>query len=199
MSQLRIGIVLGSTRVGRFADRPAEWLLGVANKRGGAAFEIVDLRDYPMPFFDAPKSPLREPPTNEVARRWARKVAELDGYVFVTAEYNRSISAVLKNALDHIYFEPARKPAAFVGYGAVGAAHAVEQLRLMTIELNMVAMKSGVHINMEPMLGLLREGRSFGDFPYLAPTVTVMLDELSWYARTLKAGRDAEPTEAAAA
>ena len=54
MSQLRIGIVLGSTRVGRFADRPAEWLLDIANKRGDAAFELVDLRDYPMPFFDAP-------------------------------------------------------------------------------------------------------------------------------------------------
>lgn len=138
------------------------------------------------------------PQTNEVALRWARKVSELDGYIFVTAEYNRSISGVLKNALDHIYDEPARKPAAFVGYGAVGAARAVEQLRLMAVELSMVPMKAGVHINMEPLLGMLRGGKDFADYDYLAPTVTAMLDELAWYTRTLKAGREAEALEQAA-
>ncbi len=82
---LRIGIVLGSTRAGSFADKPADWLMGIAEKRGDATFEIVDLRDYPMPFFDEPKSPFREPPKNEVARRFTRKVAELDGFIFVSS------------------------------------------------------------------------------------------------------------------
>ena len=191
-SKPRIGIILSTTRETRFADRPAQWVLDIAKTRGDADYEIVDLRDYPIPFFDAVGSPRFVPQTNEVALRWARKVSELDGYIFVTAEYNRSISGVLKNALDHIYDEPARKPAAFVGYGAVGAARAVEQLRLMAVELSMVPMKAGVHINMEPLLGMLRGGKDFADYDYLAPTVTAMLDELAWYTKTLKLGREAE-------
>lgn len=198
MSTPRIGIILSTTRETRFADRPAQWVLDTAKARGDADYEIVDLRDYPIPFFDAVGSPRFVPQTNDVALRWAKKVSELDGYIFVTAEYNRSISGVLKNALDHIYDEPARKPAAFVGYGAVGAARAVEQLRLMAVELSMVPMKAGVHINMEPLLGMLRGGKDFADYDYLAPTVTAMLDELAWYTRTLKAGRDAEALEQAA-
>jgi NAD(P)H-dependent FMN reductase len=197
-SKPRIGIILSTTRETRFADRPAQWVLDIAKARGDADYEIVDLRDFPIPFFDAVGSPRFVPQTNEVALRWARKVSELDGYIFVTAEYNRSISGVLKNALDHIYDEPARKPAAFVGYGAVGAARAVEQLRLMAVELSMVPMKAGVHINMEPLLGMLRGGKDFADYDYLAPTVTAMLDELAWYTKTLKAGREAEALEQAA-
>ncbi|KQW81304.1 FMN reductase [Devosia sp. Root413D1] len=197
-SKPRIGIILSTTRETRFADRPAQWVLDIAKARGDADYEIVDLRDFPIPFFDAVGSPRFVPQTNEVALRWARKVSELDGYIFVTAEYNRSISGVLKNALDHIYDEPARKPAAFVGYGAVGAARAVEQLRLMAVELSMVPMKAGVHINMEPLLGMLRGGKDFADYDYLAPTVTAMLDELAWYTKTLKAGREAEVLEQAA-
>jgi NAD(P)H-dependent FMN reductase len=199
MSRPRIGIVISTTRQGRFGDKVAAWIAGIAAGRTDLDFEIVDLRDYPLPMFDSVMSPRFAPIDTPAATRWAARMAELDGYVFVTAEYNRSISAVLKNALDHIYFEPARKPAAFVGYGAVGAARAVEQLRLVSIELNMVAMKSGVHINMEPMVGLLREGKSFADYPYLAPTVTVMLDELAWYAKTLKAGRDTDALQPVAA
>ena len=197
-SKPRIGIILSTTRETRFSDRPAQWVLDIAKARGDADYEIVDLRDFPIPFFDAVGSPRFVPQTNEVALRWARKVSELDGYIFVTAEYNRSISGVLKNALDHIYDEPARKPAAFVGYGAVGAARAVEQLRLMAVELSMVPMKAGVHINMEPLLGMLRGGKDFADYDYLAPTVTAMLDELAWYTKTLKAGREAEVLEQAA-
>lgn len=199
MSKPRIGIIISTTRQGRFGDNVAAWVAGIAAERADLEFEIVDLRNYPLPMFDAAMSPRFAPIDTPAASRWAAKVAELDGYVFVTAEYNRSISAVLKNALDHIYFEPAKKPAAFVGYGAVGAARAVEQLRLISIELNMVAMKSGVHINMEPLLGMLREGKSFADYPYLAPTVTVMLDEFAWYAKILKAGRDADALQAVAA
>lgn len=199
MTKPRIGIIISTTRQGRFGEKVAAWVAGIAAERTDLDFEIVDLRDYPLPMFESAMSPRFAPIDTPEASRWAAKMAEFDGYVFVTAEYNRSITAVLKNALDHIYFEPARKPAAFVGYGAVGAARAVEQLRLMTIELNMVAMKSGVHVNMEPLVGMLREGKSFAHYPYLAPTVTVMLDELAWYAKTLKAGRDADAPEAVAA
>lgn len=186
----RIGIVLSTTRASRFADKPAQWLLDITALRGDADYEIVDLRDYPMPFFEEERSPAFVPPANEAARRWGAKIAELDGFIFVTAEYNHSIPGVLKNALDYAYLEFNRKPATFVGYGGVGAARAVEQLRLILAEMQVASLKHTVHINAAEFVGL-RQGKSFDDFPYLADTVHPMLDHLIWWTTTLKVGRDA--------
>lgn len=198
MTKPRIGIILSTTRAARFGDRPAQWVKEIAEARGDASYEIVDLRDYPIPYFAAPASPRFVPLTETNALRFAKRITELDGYVFVTAEYNHTIPAELKNALDHLFAEGERKPAAFVGYGAVGGARAVEHLRQIAVEVGMVPTRAAVHINMEPLLGMLREGKDFGDYPYLAPTVTTMLDELSWYAKVLKAGREEEAQEEAA-
>jgi NAD(P)H-dependent FMN reductase len=187
---LQIGVVLGSTRIGRFANKPAEWVMGLAQKCEGARFELVDLRDYPMPFFDQPKSPLREPSKNEVVQRWARKVGELDGFVFVTGEYNHGIPAVLKNALDHVYAEFNRKPATFVGYGNAGGARAIEQLRLTLIELQVAPLRGAVHLSREQFMGMLLDGKSFADFASLGRTGEAMLSELVWWAEALRAGRE---------
>src|SRR5260221_10333735 len=130
MAKPRIGIVISTTREGRFGDKPARWIRDLATARNDLEVELIDLRDYPMPFFAEPHSLLYAPPKDEVARRWGQKVAELDGFIFVTAEYNRGLPAVLKNALDYAYKEFNRKPAAYVGYGGVGGARAGEQLRL---------------------------------------------------------------------
>lgn len=195
MNKPKIGIILSTTREARFADRPTRWVLDIAEARGDALYELVDLRDYPMPFFAAPMSPGYAPVDHEVTRRWAAKMAELDGYIFITAEYNHSITGVLKNALDHVYHEPRRKPAAFVGYGGVGGARAVEQLRLICIEMQMAPTRTAVHIGMEPMLGMLRDGKDFGDYDHLGAAVGPMLDELLWWTRVLKTGREAAATD----
>lgn len=187
---LRIGVILGSTRIGRFADKPAEWVMGLARKHAGATFELLDLRDYPMPFFDQPKSPLREPSQHEVAQRWARKLGELDGFVFVTGEYNHSIPAVLKNALDHVYAELNRKPATFVGYGNAGGARAIEQLRLMLVELQVAPLRGAVHLSREQFVGILLDGKTFADFASLEQAGQAMLSELTWWAEALRAGRE---------
>ncbi|MGV8831427.1 MAG: NADPH-dependent FMN reductase [Devosia sp.] len=197
MTKPRIGIIISTTREGRFGERVARWVAEQAADRQDIETEIVDLRNYPLPFFDAVASPAYVPIDTPEARKWAGKIAELDGYIFITAEYNHSISGVLKNALDYLFAEPNRKPAAFVGYGAVGGARAVEQLRMIAIELDIVPLKKAVHVNMEPLVGMLREGKDFADYPYLAPTVETMLDELSWYADALKAGRLAADRDAA--
>ena len=153
-------------------------------------FELVDLRDYPMPFFDEPKSPLREPAKNEVARKWAKKIAELDGFVFVTSEYNHSIPASLKNALDYAYAEWNKKPAAFVAYGSAGGARAVEQLRLMLVELQVAPLRNAVHIfGRAEFIEILMNGKTFSDFPHLEQAAESMLDDLIWWATTLRAGR----------
>lgn len=195
MTKLKIAIIVGTTRQGRFADRPVQWIFDLAGKRGHAAFEIVDLRDYPMPFFDELISPAWAPPKNEVAQTWARKVAEFDGFIFVTAEYNHSIPAVLKNAMDYAYTEFNRKPAAFIGYGGVGGARAIEQLRLIAIELQLAPLKKAVHIGTAEYLGLLKHGKTFADYPHLVQGADALLDDLLWWTSALKTARTTQPNE----
>ena len=134
MTLSKIAIIIGTTRTGRFADHPAGWLKTLVEPRSDAVFETIDLRDWPLPIYDDPKSPLWATPENELAQAWGRKLAEFDGFIFITAEYNHGIPAVLKNAIDWVYPQLNRKAASFVGYGGVGAARAIEQLRLNLIE-----------------------------------------------------------------
>src|SRR5215213_6321790 len=122
MTKPKIAIIISTTRATRFGDKPAKWISDIAAQRTDLVSEIIDLRDFPMPFFDEVASNAWVPSTNEVAQRWQKKIAEFDGYIFVSAEYNRGVPAVLKNALDYAYPEWNKKPAAFVGYGSVGAA-----------------------------------------------------------------------------
>lgn len=189
MTNPKIAIILSSTRQSRFADKPAQWLYEIATQRSDLDFELVDLRNFPMPFFDEVASNAWSPSTNPVAQRWQQKVAEFDGYIFITAEYNHSITAVLKNALDYAYPEWNRKPAACVGYGSVGAARAIEHLRLICVELQMVPIRTGVHIQGGDFMAVWQQGKSLNDFPYLQPNVANMLDELAWWSKTLKTAR----------
>lgn len=191
MTALTIGIILGTTRPARFADRAAYWLQRMTAGRHDLAFEVVDLRDYPMPLFEEDVPPLYAPSGHPVVKKWAAKVASLDGFIFVTAEYNRSVPAALKNALDSIYPEFGHKPAAFVGYGGVGAARAIEHLRLICIELQMAPTRTAVHIGLEPFLAVLQQGKALDDFDFLAQGAQTMLDELSWWAKALKPARAA--------
>jgi len=191
----KIGIIISTTRPGRFADIPTNWLFNIAKERNDADFEIVDLRDYPMPFFEE-KMPLANAPAqNEVALRWGKTIASLDGYIFVTAEYNHSIPAVLKNALDYLYSEIHRKPATFLGYGGTGAARAIGHLGQI---LAAASLKHTVHIGMVEMIGMLREGKSMADYPYLDDFAKRMLDEIVWWANTLKEGRSGDEVAEAA-
>jgi NAD(P)H-dependent FMN reductase len=155
-------------------------------------FEIVDLRDYPMPFFEEKMALAYAPAQNETALHWGKKIARLDGYIFVTAEYNHSIPAVLNYALDYLYSEIHRKPATFVGYGGTGAARAVEHLRHILAEEQVASLKHTVHIGMVQMIGMLREGKSMADYPYLDEFARRMLDEIVRWDNTLKEGRSGD-------
>ena len=104
--------MIASTREGRFGEKPAQWIHEIAKQRTDLVFELIDLRDHPLPFFNEPRSPAYGPVNNEVGRRWAGKLATLDGLIVVTPEYNHGPSAVLKNALDYAYTEFVRKPSA---------------------------------------------------------------------------------------
>lgn len=190
MTQTRIGIVISTTRKNRFADKPTQWLLKQIEGHPELSPELLDLRAFPMPFFDEQTAPAYAPPRCEAARSWAARIAEMDGFIFVTAEYNRSIPAVLKNALDYAYQEFNRKPAAFLGYGGVGAARAIEQLRLICIELQLAPLRNAVHIAMEQYLAVLNGERQIEDFEFLNTSAKSMLRDLSWWSRALRSARN---------
>src|SRR6266536_3984681 len=105
MAKPKLGVIVGSTRQGRFADHPANWIKQVASQRAESDVELVDIRDYGMPLFDEATSPAWGPSKSEGAQRWQKKIASLDGFIMVTSEYNRGPPASLKNALDYAYNE----------------------------------------------------------------------------------------------
>jgi NAD(P)H-dependent FMN reductase len=189
MAMPKIAVIMSTTRAARFADIPAAWICDLARARGDMDIELVDLRDYPLPFFDETASNLYTPSRSEVAQRWQRKVAEFDGYISVTAEYNRGIPAVLKNALDYAYPEWNRKAAACLGYGSVGGARSIEQLRLNCIELQMAPTRNGVHIQGVDFFEALQNRRPLADIPFIKQNAATMLDELSWWSMALRSAR----------
>ena len=128
---MKVQIILGSTRPGRVSERVAKWVANSAGQKDGIQTEVVDLKDYPLEFFNEPMSP-RYNPNRVIApevKKWLDKVAEADAYIFVTPEYNHSIPGVLKNALDYITSEITHKPATIVAHGSVGGARATMHLK----------------------------------------------------------------------
>lgn len=192
MTKPKIGIIVGSTRPGRFADHPAKWINEIAGKREEFDVELLDLRDWPLPFFNEEMSPAWGPSKSEVALRWQKKIDSLEGFIVVAAEYNRGPTAVLKNALDYGYKEWNKKPIAFVGYGGVGGARSVEQLRLHSIELQMAPIRAAVHIQIPVYLAVIKGEKGLNDFPELVQGAKDMLDQFAWWLKALKTARDGD-------
>ncbi|TIO07285.1 NADPH-dependent FMN reductase [Mesorhizobium sp.] len=192
MSKPKIAIVVGSTRAARFADVPTQWIAKIAKSHADIDVEVVDLRDFPLPFFDEVASSAWAPSQNEVAQRWQKKVAEFDGFIFTAAEYNHGPTAVLKNAIDYAANEWNKKPAGFVGYGAVGGARAVEQLRMHAVELQMAPVKSAVHISWADFLAVRQGEKKLDEIEHLNQSATALINDIAWWARALKAARQAD-------
>ena len=174
----RIGIILGSTRPNRNGEQVAKWVYDIASRRSDAEFELVDLRDYPLPHLDEPLPPSMGQYQNEHTRQWAEKIASFDGFVMVTPEYNHSTSGVLKNAIDYLFAEWNNKAVGIVSYGAVGGARAAEHLRLVAGELQMADVRQQV------ALSLLTEFENFSVFKpgdYNVAALGTLLDQvIAW-------------------
>jgi NAD(P)H-dependent FMN reductase len=192
---LRLQIIIGSTRPGRFADKPVAWLKDRLEGRDDFELDVLDLRDYPLPFFESPTSParsLREYPNDDIAKLGKRFDAA-DGYIAVTSEYNHGYPASLKNAMDTVFPEFNKKPMTFVGYGNAGGARAIEQLRLVSVEFEMAPLRRAVHIFPDLMLpAMTAEEFTPEIFESLDPRLEMMITELIWWANALKAARDAD-------
>lgn len=191
-NQFNIKVIIGSTREGRFSDKAASWISDEIKKEENVAVEILDLRDYEMPFFNESATPSykTEPYKNEAVVRFTVKIKEGDAFVIVTPEYNRGTTAVLKNAIDWVYQEWNNKPVAFVSYGTVGGARAVEQLRLNAIELQMTPIRESININGEQffpvVFGKGTPGELFANYNEKAKS---MITQLLWWTSALKNAR----------
>jgi NAD(P)H-dependent FMN reductase len=176
----RIGIILGSTRPNRNGEQVAQWVIELASQRQDAEFELVDLRDYPLPHLDEPLPPSLGQYANDHTTGWAQKIASFDGFVIVTPEYNHSTSGVLKNAIDFLYAEWNNKAVGFVSYGGVGGARAAEHLRLIAGELQMADVRQQV------ALSLITEFENFSVFKpgaYNVDALHTLLDQvIAWSA-----------------
>jgi NAD(P)H-dependent FMN reductase len=142
------------------------------------------------------------PSQDPKAVHWQKTLAGFDGFVVVTPEYNHSVPAVLKNALDQAYKEWMRKPMGFLGYGGTGAARAIEHLRGIAVELQMVPLRNAVHIGggefmkVHPLAG---NGPIEAIAEAIAPAANALLDELAWWAKATRAARLADAAGALAA
>jgi NAD(P)H-dependent FMN reductase len=176
ISKLNIGIILGSTRQGRVSPQVGQWVKGIADQRGDANYEIVDIADFKLPL-------LGETDATEQAEAWNKKLASLDGFVFIVQEYNHSISAALKNALDYARETWNNKAAGIVSYGSVGGARATEHLRGILGEL-LVA-----DVRVHPALSLFTDFVNFTEFKPAemhVGTVNEMLGQLISWSGALK-------------
>ncbi|WP_067508383.1 NADPH-dependent FMN reductase [Actinoplanes sp. TFC3] len=184
----KIGIILGSTRPGRNGEAVAKWVLENAAQRTDAEFELVDLLDFPLPHLDEPVPPSMAQYSKPHTIAWAEKIASFDGFVFVTPEYNHTTSGVLKNALDYLFAEWNNKAAGFVGYGSVGGARAIENLRLIAGELMMADVRAAVTLSL---------ATDFVNWSQFTPgehqlgALTAMLDQLVGWTKALEPVRNA--------
>ena len=166
---LKVGLIVGSTRPNRFADIPARWLVEGASARRHLQLSVLDLRDFRC-HFSTSRGPRWPPGASSLSPRQrlgANVSAGSTPSWPESAESNHGPTAVLKNAFDSALNEWQRKPIAFVGYGGVGAARAIETLRGVVIELQMAPITYEVNVAMEPFLGILQKGRALDDYEYL--------------------------------
>ncbi len=189
---LNIGLIVGSTRPGRFACTPARWIEDGAIERRDFQLETLDLLDAGLPFVDEaiPASLLGGTHSNPAAHAWSRRLGRYDGYIATVAEYNHGPTAALKNAFDNAWSEWRRKPIAFVGYGTTGATRAIGQLHTIVVELQMAPLRHEVTIGMEPFNAVRNNEKSLSDYTHLTHARTAMFDDLVWWANALKRARN---------
>jgi len=185
---MHLQIIVGSTRQGRRSRPVADWAYQFAAARTDLSVEMIDLKDWNLPMFDLPKPPALGNYEDSLQQRWAAKIAEGDAYLFVSPEYNHGYTAVLKNALDYLFAEWARKPASFISYGGAHGARGIEQLRLVLIELRVAPLRDALHI--VNIVQKFSDGRFEGDERDVRQ-LNHILDDIVWWGEALKAARNA--------
>ncbi|MBC7762804.1 MAG: NAD(P)H-dependent oxidoreductase [Candidatus Saccharibacteria bacterium] len=200
---IRIAVVIGSTRPGRRSPMVAEWVRDVAVEHASkdsraVEIELVDIADAALPLLDEPIPAAVGEYQNEHTRRWAARIAGFDGFIFVTPEYNHSVPASLKNAIDYLYDEWTDKAAGFVSYGTNGGIRAVEHLRNTLAEVKVAGVRSQVALGLfnDFKINDIAEPGTFTPGEHHVDVATRMMDELLDWATALRGLREragAEP------
>ena len=195
-----IVIIVASTRTTRFADHPLNWVVAETLKHPEFTFEVLDLREHVLATFDSPIPPAAKPREygSEVERTVGEKLDAADGFLVIANEYNHGYNAAVKNLLDSFFVEWNRKPISFLGYGNVGGARAIEQLRLVADELDMASVRPTVNV-LGPQIMAIRGGADpLATLAVLEPRLEALLADLHWWATALKIARaaDKETTDA---
>lgn len=184
----KISVITGSNRPGRFNIQPATWLYELAKKRTDITVELLDLEKIKLPFYDEAAPPKMNEYTKEHTKEWSKAISESDGFVLVTPEYNHSYSAVLKNALDFVYYEWNYKPVSFISYGSeAGGSRAVEHLRTVAAELKLFDLREQVML-----ANYWNNMNKQGEYQFTESDVksaTEMLDTLTFWAGEMKKSR----------
>lgn len=187
---MNIAIIVGTTREGRVTPRLARWVLNAAEKHPEAQFNLLDLKDFDIPMLEqAPWWEGRQ--LNEGTKLWLEGLGRADGIIIVTAEYNHTIPAVLKNAFDHTNGEVVRKPVAIVSHGSVHGVRANEHLRQM-VGSNMGAFPISATV---PFHGIVPEvldenGVVTADNPLNEAKLDTLLRDIVWYTRAIKTAKE---------
>jgi NAD(P)H-dependent FMN reductase len=191
---MKLQVIVGSTRPTRASDKVVPWVLRQSSARAEFETELLDLRDWPLPFFGEHMGTIGDfsDPTysDPLVRRWNKKIAEADAYLMVTPEYTHSIPGVLKNAIDSVFasFAFRNKPMASVAYsiGVAGGARAVEHLAHIAIETEMVPLRNSVILpTVDSAFG--EDGNPID--PRAGVSLGIVLDDLAWWADALARAR----------
>lgn len=189
---MNIAVIVGTTRQGRVTPKLAKWVMSRADERTDADFSIIDLADYDIPMLqEAPW--LEDRMITEGARQWLGELDRADGIIIVTAEYNHTIPAVLKNAFDYTHGEVMRKPVAIVSHGVNSGVRANEHLRQM-LNSNMGAFSISSTVAYAGNVGevLSEDGEPSGDNQLNESKLQKLLDDIVWYTKAIKAAKDSD-------
>lgn len=185
---VKIGIITGSTRDARVNIQVAEWVKAIADKRTDAEYELVDIKDYNLPQFNEPVPAIMSTDYQAPeAKVWSDKINELEGFVFITAEYNKNVTSGLKDAIDYLYPEWSNKAAGIVGYGSTLGVTAANSLRL-ALSVPKVAV-----VGTQPGLSLFTDFENMSVFKpadFHEDTINTMLDEVVAWSTALKTVRE---------
>jgi NAD(P)H-dependent FMN reductase len=186
---LKIGVIVSTTRPTRVGRKVADWFMDQVKNVSDIEFDLIDLAEENLPFMDEPQSPSSGQYEHERTKQWSKKISGYDGYVYVTAEYNHGYPAPLKNAIDSLFHEWAKKPVALVGYGGMGGARAIEQLVNVIAQVNGVALSSTSHT-----VRIIDVWSAFDEQGNMKPEfvkghIDNLVKELKWWGEALKSAR----------
>ncbi len=193
---MKLAVIIGTTREGRKTPQQAKWVFNTAKQLQGVEAELVDLKDYPMPFFTEPVSPRYNPERkiDPAVIPWLKKLEEFDAYIFVTPEYNHSVPGVLKNALDYVTWELLHKPAAVVSHGTQAGARAMTDLKEILSESRAVPIPTVSSTAMSGMSEIIDENGNLSEAAKANPYgpkagLDALLADLKWYSDALSTAR----------